>query len=408
MLLPGILTADDWLQWRGPDYANAFTGEGYPTRFSTTENVLWKTDLPGRAGSSPIFWNNRIYLTSPGNGKNLALCVDLDGAILWQTAVGDEVPGKHKKASGANPSPVSDGKQLFVYYKSGDLAALNPEGKIAWHINVQKKFGDDTLWWDLGTSPVLSKDHLIITAMQAKPSPSYIAAINKEDGSVAWKVLREFDRPKENDQSYTTPVIVNHDGKEILIVWGADHVTAHDLSRNGEEIWRCGGFNADGKGFKRTISSPIPVGDMIIVPYDRGNALAGVKLGGKGDVTETHRAWDIEPSSDVPTPATHDGLVYILGDKGLLSCIDPGSGNILWSEQLPKKAATYSASPVIADGRIYCAREDGAVMVAKAGKDFELLATNMLEGENCYSTPLMVDGRIYIRTLNSLYCIGSK
>lgn len=396
--------AGNWPNWRGPDQNGVAAGTGYPTRWSNTENVAWKVELPGRGASTPVVWNDKIILTCGIDGKNAVLCFDRQGKPLWTTRVGSERAGKHAKATGCNPSAVTDGKHIYVYFKSGDLACLDFDGNITWQKNLQELYGEDTLWWDLGTSPVLTKDLVVVAVMQS--GPSYIAAFNKSTGDEAWKHDRNLDAPSEAAQSYSTPVLLTEGGKETLVVLGADHVTAHNAA-DGTELWRVGGLNPTGQQFFRSISSPVVSNGIVVAPYARGSTMTAIKLGGSGDVTKEKIAWSKEKlGADVPTPAAADGKIYLCTDRGEVHCLDAVTGKTLWSGSTEKNRNAFSASPVIADGKIYVTREDGTTFVLAQGGEFKSLATNALEGEFVVATPVFVDGRIYIRTREHLYCIG--
>ena len=212
-----------------------------PVSWNQSKNILWEVDFPGVSGSTPVIWGDDLFLTTTTAGKNRAICIDKNtGKEKWHVDFGTERAGKHKKGSGSSPSPATDDQFVFTYFKSGDLACLNKEGKIVWQKNLQKIYGEDTLWWDLGTSPVLTKDLVVIACMQS--DNSYIVAFDKATGKEVWKQDRNLDSPKEANQSYSTPVVVNQNGKEIIYALGADHVTAHD-AQSGKEIWRVGGLN---------------------------------------------------------------------------------------------------------------------------------------------------------------------
>lgn len=398
-----LATAQNWPTWRGPNYDGISTEKGFPTKWSQTENVAWKFKLPAKCGSSPVVWENTIFLTSPGDGKNQVICLNRSGEKLWQTAVGTARRGKHKKASAANPSPVTDGKHVWVYFKSGDVACLDFNGKIIWQKNLQKMYGKDTLWWDLATSPVLTDDCVVITCMHS--GPSYLVGLEKETGKVAWKIDRNLGAPVEAAQSYTTPVVVSQNGKKLIVILGADFVTAHNAA-DGKELWRCGGFNPTGHKYYRSISSPVVAEGMVFAPYARGSTLTAVKLGGTGDVTKSHRAWNFKgASADVPTPVARNGRVYVCSDRGVITCLDTSSGKTIWSKQVEKGRGGFSSSPVLADGKIYILREDGTGYVLKEGDEFELLGRNSLN-ENSLASICPTRGQLLIRTAQNLYCIG--
>lgn len=402
-LLTVAAHADNWPRWRGPSFNGVAEGTGYPTRWSSRENALWKVPLPGGSGSTPAVWENRVFVTCPSGERNLVICFDLDGQELWQTDLGAGKPGKHRKGSGSNPSPTTDGEFVFAYYKSGDLACLDFDGEAVWQQNLQEMFGEDTLWWDLGSSPVLVDDLVVVACVQS--GPSYLVAFDKRTGEIAWKHDRNLPAPEEANQTYSTPLVVTHEGEKRLIVLGADHVTAHDTS-SGEEIWRVGGMNPEQDHYFRSIASPVAADGLIIAPYARGQTLTAIRMGGRGDVTDSHVVWIKEGhSADVPTPAAVDGRVYVCTDKGAIGCFEAATGRLIWSEQLERHRMAYSSSPVIADGKLYVTREDGTTFVLKLGDAPEILAKNEL-GETTLATPVFVDGRVIIKTFDSLYCLA--
>ena len=400
------LMAGNWTSWRGPNGNGVAEGSGYPTEWSDTKNVAWKIELPGRGASTPIVWGDQIFLTCGIEGKNGLFAYDMNGKELWQKAIGKERVGKHKKASGCNSSCVTDGTSIFAYFKSGDLAAVSLSGKEIWAMNLQEKFGEDTLWWDLGTSPVLTKDYCVVAVMQT--GGSYVVALNKASGDVAWKVERNLDAPKEAAQSYSTPVVLTDKGQEILVILGADHVTAHRTD-TGAELWRVGGLNPSQNGFFRSIASAAVSDGIVVAPYARGGSVTGIKLGGHGDVTSSHVVWQKQGDGpDVPTPAVANGKAYILSDKGVLTCVAIDSGKVLWTGQTEKHRLAFSSSPILADGKIYLTREDGKTFVLAQGNEFKVLSENELDGDQTVATPVFVNGHILLRTDAHLYCIGSK
>ena len=406
LIAPWCAGAENWPNWRGPSLDGTAPGAGYPTRWSQTENVAWKVTLPGKGSSTPVVWGEQIFVTCGVDGKNAVLCLDRQGKTLWTTQVGSEKPGKHKKATGSNPSAVTDGKHVFVYFKSGDLACLDLTGKIEWEQNLQAKFGEDTLWWDLGTSPVLTQSHVVVAVMHS--GPSFLVAFEKDSGKQAWKQDRNLGAPSEAAQSYSTPVVLKEGEKELLVVLGADHVTAYEAA-SGRELWRVGGLNPTGHQYFRSIASAVVADGIVVAPYARGASLTAVKLGGSGDVTKSHIAWALEGlGADVPTPAVKDGKVYLCTDKGDLACLDLKTGQTLAKGNVERNRNAYSSSPILAGGHLYLTREDGKTFVVSIGSQFNVVAANELDGEFTVATPVFVDGQILIRTLDNLYCIGRK
>lgn len=393
-----------WPEWRGPGSSGS-TGLGaYPVKWNATENIVWSYELPGRGFSTPIVWDDRIIVTAPIDGKDAVLFLDSSGRLGWQTALTAERSGKHRNASGCNPSPVTDGKHTFAYFKSGTLAALDFKGEVLWIKNLQDIFGEDQLWWDVGTSPVLTDKYIVGTVMHG--GKSGLVAFDKTTGRIAWQVDRFFQTPRENHDSYATPIVIERGGQQIILVWGADHVTAHQAS-NGQLLWSCAGFNPEQKQNWPAVASAVVSSDTLVVPYGRGEFLAGIRLGGRGDVSKTHRLWTREGlGSFVPTPAVYEGRVYVLGDRGQVSCVDPDSGETLWSDSLPRHRSKYYSSPTVADGKLYAAREDGVIFVAQIEGGFKILSENDM-GEKMIASPVAVGDRLLLRGERHLFSVGT-
>ncbi|MFM1903059.1 MAG: hypothetical protein RLZZ440_959 [Planctomycetota bacterium] len=413
-LMAGPLQADNWPNWRGLGLDGTARGSGYVDSWSPEKHVRWRVALPGLGASTPAVWNDRVVVTCGIDGKDAVVCLDRSGQEQWRRELAAERPGKHKKATGCNPSPVTDGEHVWVYFKSGELACLRlTDGGVEWQTNLQERFGEDTLWWDLGTSPVLTEKAVVVAVMQT--GPSYLVAFDRTTGELAWKHDRQLDAPEEAAQSYTTPLVLAGDSArgepaEMLVVLGADHVTAHDAA-DGRELWRVGGLNPDGNTFFRSIASPVAVDDLVIAPYARGGTITAIRRGGKGDVTDTHVAWVRKDlGADVPTPAAQAGRVVVCTDKGRVVCLDAATGTTLWEDELPKNRNAYSASPVLVDGRVLVTREDGHSLLLEppvAGGEPSLVGTGDV-GEMTVATPVCIDGEILLRTHDSLWCIGGR
>ncbi|HEX6962753.1 MAG TPA: PQQ-binding-like beta-propeller repeat protein, partial [Lacipirellula sp.] len=364
-----------------------------------------KTPLPGPGSSSPIVWGDSIFVTCLADKKDTICCYGLDGDKRWQKSLGPGRAGKHKNGTGANPSPVTDGKQVVSYFKSGRVACHDFDGNELWQKNLQDEYGEDTLWWDLGTSPILVDGNVVIAVMQA--GDSYLVALDVANGEVAWKQKRQYERPEESDQAYTTPQVANIDGRDVIVVWGADHLTGHD-AETGKQLWESAGFNPNNEGMWRVIASHAMDDGIAVVPFGRGKFLAGVKLGGSGDITKANRLWEEqgEVGADVPTPIVHEGKVYVLSDRGEVTCRELETGEEIWSGDLPRGRDKYYASPVLADGTLYCAREDGMVFVASVdGDGMELIAENNM-GERVIATPVPVSDSLLIRGEKHLFRAG--
>lgn len=396
----------DWPSWRGPADRGSIEGQGYPVQW-TENDVAWKVPLPGKGCSTPVVWGEQIFLTAPTNGLDAACAVDLTGTLRWQTTFGPEDPGKHRNGSGSNASPVTDGTVVAVAFKSGTLAALEPDGRIRWQTDLVKRYGDVELFWDQGTSPVLTEDAVVMARMHG--GDSWLAAFDKASGELRWKVPRNYETPVEGDNAYTTPLVIRQHGAEALLVWGAEHVTAYSAA-DGTLLWSCGAFNPRQQTFWPAVASPVVVGDIAVIPTGRNDRnqprLHGIRLGGEGDVTDTRRLWVSEETGTfVPTPAVYRGKVYVLRDRGEIDCVDPASGHVLWQGELPRHRSSYYASPLIVGGLLYAVREDGVVFVAKVDNGFELVAENNL-GERAIASPVPLGGHLLLRGETHLFCIA--
>ena len=402
--LGSTAVADNWPSWRGPKGTGVAEAGSYPMSFSDEENVVWKIELPGRGSSTPAVWEDQIFVTCPIEGNDGVAAYDMAGKELWRESFGPEVIGKHRNGSGSNPSPVTDGENLVVYYKSGTVACLTMAGEVRWTVNLQEKYGEDTLWWDLGTSPVIASGNAVIAVMQ--DGDSYLVALDLETGDIAWKQARMFECEKESDQSYTTPRVVSVSGKEILVTFGADHLTGHD-ALTGKLVWQCGGFNPENKGMWRVIASAAVDDEVAIVPYGRGDFVAAIKLGeAEGDVTESHRLWEKgRIGTDVPTPVIDGETVILLTDKGEVLGLNKNSGNELWSGKFPRSKDKYYASPTMAGDQLFCAREDGVVMSCRLEGGLHDIQENDM-GESVIATPIALHDKLLIRGEKHLFLIG--
>jgi outer membrane protein assembly factor BamB len=398
----------NWPRWRGPNDNGSAEHGAYPVRWDST-NLLWKASLPGKGCSTPIVWNKRIFLTAPSHGLDTALAFDWNGKAVWQTTLGPEKAGRHPNGSGSNPSPATDGKAVFVYFYSGDLAALSLDGKVRWRTNLVAAFGPDTLFWDQGSSPVLTRDCVVMARMNH--GESWLAAFDKATGRMRWKVPRNYQTAEEGDHAYTTPLVFERQGKEDLLVWGAEHLTSYDAS-DGKLLWSCGGFNPKGIANLPSVASPLIAGQVAVVSRGKTggsrNQLYGIRLDGEGDVTTTARAWSRDGTgSFVPTPAEYKGRIYLLRDRGEVECIDPATGNSVWQGALPKESSSYYASPLVAGGMLYALREDGVVFVVRVEGKFEILAENHMD-ERIIASPVAIANRLLIRGERHLFCITAE
>jgi outer membrane protein assembly factor BamB len=397
----------DWSNWRGPNHNGSISTGEYPEKWDRT-NVTWSVSLPGKGSSTPIVWKERIYLTAPIEGEDAVLAFDFTGKPLWHTKLGAETAPKHRTlGSSCNSSPVTDGQRIYVAFKSGNFAALGLDGKVQWQTNLVQQFGREQLFWDQGSSPVVTEEHVVIARLHS--GESWIAGFDKATGELRWQQPRNYKVPSENDNGYTTPVLYEEQGRKALLVWGADHLTAHDAD-NGKLLWSCDAFNPEATPNWPAIASPLIAGNLAIVPVGRDDQHQGqlhaIKIGGAGDVTTTHRAWRRDDVGVfVCSPAEFKGRIYLLRHRGEVACINAMDGTTIWNDAFPKDRSSYFSSPVVANGILYAAREDGVVFAARVGGSFKLLSENPM-GERIIATPVPAAGRLLLRGDKHLFCIS--
>jgi outer membrane protein assembly factor BamB len=424
LLLAAPLCAENWPHWRGPAFNGSSAETGLPATFSATEGVKWMAPMPGYSGSTPVIWENHVFVSSPDANKALLLlCLDrANGKVRWskQIAEGDQVKGR-TSPNMSSPSPVTDGKTVYALYGTGDLAALDFNGQILWQRNLANDFGRFANMWLYGSSPTLFQGKLYIQVLQRDPVPpdythaldarpnrdSYLLALDPATGKDLWRQVRPTAARKESMESYATPIPFEGGGKPQILVLGGDVLTSHDAA-TGAEIWRCGGFNDKNGEWMRIVSSPLAWKDMAFGAGPKRNPLIAVRSGGKGDVTATQIAWkflDFPP--DVCTPAIYKDQLYVLdGDKQMLGCLDPATGAKKWEGNLGTRE-NFKASPTVADGKIYAISERGTVVICDAGPEFKVLATVSLgSNQPARSAIAVAGGQLFIRTGEQLYCVG--
>lgn len=409
LVTSGTLPAESgWPNWRGPSGQGVAETGKTPATFGPEKNVAWKVKLPGRGGSTPMVFGDLIVVTAEIDGKDGVLAVDKAGKEKWRATVGTVSRFQHASAgSGCNPSPLTDGKNIFVYFKSGNLAALDLGGKTIWSKNLQKDYAKDGLKWDLGTSPVLAGGHLVVAMMHNK-NPSFLLAFDPATGKEVWKTPRDYNAPAEANDAYTTPFVAEIDAVETIVTWGGDHLSGHD-AKSGKLLWDHGDFNPRQQPNWRVIASAAATNGIALVPFGRGDHVAGVRMGGSGDTTKSHRLWTLEKrGSDCATPAAKDGKFYLLQDngprRGTLSCLDAGTGKVAWESSLPKGPAIYYASPTLAGDHLYCGRSDGTIFCGRiTDTGLTDLTVNELR-EPLVATPVAVGESLLVRTHEHLWC----
>jgi outer membrane protein assembly factor BamB len=422
-----LLSAADWSNWRGPQMNGSSTAGNTPASFSTDKGIRWSADMPGAAASTPIISGNYVFISSTDQAKEnlLALAYDLKtGKQLWRHVVGQGLK-QDDRSNYAGASPVSDGKHVVFFYGTGDIAVFTMSGKPVWKKNIQEKHGKFYFLWTFSTSPLLHGEKIIMQVLQ-RDTPvhnsqkgggkhaSFLLALSIKDGSKIYQAERPDGARAEAKEAFSTPVLYEHNGKTQLLVTGGDCITGHD-PETGKEIWRWGTWNPDKIGHWRLVPSPVAGNGIVLACAPKGAPVYAVKLGGNGKLDDSHIAWkstNRNVSSDVPTPLFYRGHFYVANNgrkrSHTLSCIEPASGKVIWSEDL-KVEGKIEASPTAADGKIYIITHHGEVVVVAAGTKFQALhKVEMGPGRNgrVRSSITLTDGTALIRTDKKLFCVG--
>ena len=400
------LQAENWPAWRGPS-ANGISREtNLPSRWSKTENITWKLDLPEWSGSTAIIWGEHIFLNvAQGTDLHLWAVDRTKGQPIWKRHLSG---GNHqeRKQNMSSPSPVTDGRHVWVMTGTGILKAFDFGGKEIWVRDIQKDYGRFGLNWGYASSPLLHEDALFVQVLHGMKTddPSYVLRIDKATGKTLWRVERPTKAIRESPDSYTTPALLRYGNTTEIVITGGDAVTGHDPV-TGKELWRADGLNPTNNPAYRIVASPFVFGEMVYAPT-RERPLLALRAGGRGDITTSHRVFAFDSGPDVPTPVTDGRYLYVVRDNGVMFCIDAKTGKTIYGpERL--RPGTYSGSPVLADNKIYVTNEDGVTMVVRAGPKFEVVAENDF-GEYTLSSPAISEGQLFIRTDKALYAIGRR
>jgi outer membrane protein assembly factor BamB len=399
--------AENWPQWRGPRLDGVSLEKNLPAEFGPNKNVAWRTPLPGQAGATPVVWDNRIFVSSVDGAELVLLAFETsNGKQLWRQVVGKgNRTARGDEGNSASPSPSTDGKHVWVFFGSGDLACYDVAGSEVWKQNVQDEYGRFQIQFGMSSTPVLHNGRLYMQLIHS--GGAQVLAIDGATGKNIWKVNRPSDARAECEHSYASPTLYRDDKQEFLISHGADYVIAHDL-KDGSEIWRAGGLNIGRYDpTLRFVASPVAVPGLIVVPSAKGKPLIAIKPMGKGDITgqQEHIPWVCPRTPDVPSPLVVDGLVYLCLENGNLIVLDAESGERYYGD-VRTHVGRHRASPLYADGKVYLTARDGTITVIKPGKKFEVLATNQM-GEDMSSSPIVSNGTMYLRTFDALYAVRS-
>jgi outer membrane protein assembly factor BamB len=394
LLVMGALATDDWPQFRGPNADAHAPKTATPLEWSDRKNVVWKTKIPGLGWSSPAVVGGRVYLTTAipqGEGLSLrTLATDAKtGKIIWDREVRAvaKTPKIHAKNSHASPTPIVSEGKVYVHFGAQGMARLSAaDGSIDWlstELDYPPMHGN-------GGSPVLHDGKLVV-ACDGSTKP-FVAAIDAATGKVAWKTFRSV--AARISHSFVTATVTVVDGKAQVMCPGPDHFAAYDLA-TGAELWK---VRAPGWS---VVPQPTIAHGLVIYNHDYDNPeLIAVRLGGKGDVTDSHIAWRLKRGApSTPSPVLVGDELYFVSDTGIASCVDAKTGKVHWSERI---TGTYSASPVLANGRVLFLNETGVATWIKPGKSFEVLGKNEVSGRTL-ATPAFSGGAMYLRTDEHLY-----
>jgi outer membrane protein assembly factor BamB len=425
------IRAQNWPSFRGPNASGVAEGTNPPTSWDIekSQNVLWKTRIPGLSHASPIIWGNQIFVitavSSDANAgfkakdrgidlanddaKHTWMIFALDkrnGRVLWTDKPYEGVPRakRHVKATQANSTPVTDGRYVVALFGSEGLACYDTNGKLLWKQDLgvlnPGLWDDKESSWGHASSPIIYRDLVIVQADGHKQS--FIAAFNLKDGKQAWRVERN------EITSWTTPSIYQGKDRTELIANGGRYIRGYD-PLTGKELWR---FSDNDTQVK--MQAPQIANDLIYITggYPAGRAMYVFRPGANGDIslrsgedTNAFLAWRSSKASPyTPTPIVYGDQFYVIADNGVLSSYDAKTGALIYQQRLP---SSFSASPVAADGKLYLASEDGDVFVVKAGRQFELLQKNVM-GQPLMATPALTQGMLIVRADDVIYALGER
>ncbi|NUQ62589.1 MAG: PQQ-binding-like beta-propeller repeat protein [Pirellulales bacterium] len=420
-------THGHWPQFRGPEARGVAGNTRLPNRWSASENIAWKTDVPGRGWSSPIVWGNRVFLTTAVNRGDLetpkkglyfggnrpepravrldyrVLCLDLaSGKVLWERSVhqGASTNPIHLKNSFASETPVTDGQRVYAYFGNLGLYCLDLEGNPVWSRPFEPRAMRNG--WGTAASPVLHGDRLYI--VNDNDEESYLLCLDKRTGKDVWRVVRD------EKSNWSTPFIWQNDRRTEIVTAGTDKVRSYDLE--GKLLWWFTGMSSI------TIATPYADQGLLYISSgyvnDNQRPLYALRLGGSGDISlESHHtgnefiAWCRPKAAPYnPTTLVYDDRLYVLYDRSLIACFRSRTGEPVYELRRLPEGRHFTASPWAYGGKIFCLNEDGVTFVVRSDDEFELLHTNELaEDDMCMATPAIVGDRLLIRTSMRVYCV---
>lgn len=404
----GITSADDWPQFRGLG-GNATSADSTPTKWSATENIAWKTNIPGRGSSSPIVIGNKIFLTSfsgygmsdeePGDRSKLRLhtiCFDREsGELIWEKSIpassNEQAFRKRVVDHGfASGTPSSDGQAVYSYFGTSGAVAYDLEGNQLWH---NGKLGTKTAGFGSASSPV---EHGNLVYINASIECNTLFALSKVTGEVIWK-------KEDIMKSWSSPCLAKNEDGEVELVINQKQKIFGLNPKTGEELWTCEGIP------DYVVPVPISESGIIYCLGGRSNRAMAIKLGGKGDVTETHKLWETSIGANVTSPVLFKDHLYWASDKGVANCMDAKTGKSVYKKRMPTKARVY-ASIVRGGENLFLTTRDKGVWVLSADPTFKEISLNEIESDKGMfnASPAISNGQLLIRSDDFLYCIGKK
>ncbi len=388
----------DWPRWRGPKADGVGQGQNLPLQWSRTENVRWSATLPGWGTSSPVVYGDRVFVTSQaqqGEKKSLlTLCFHRrTGEQLWLHDFGLGTNQRtHEKSNLAVNTPAVTKDAVYVAFGNSDVARYSHDGKLQWVTRYMELFGDPKMAWGYGTSPVVLHDSVTLPWDHHK-GPCYLVGLDKRTGAVLWKKDRAIGT------NHGTPLLVEHHGQTDILVPGKNRLTGFD-AKTRTELWKFG--EGEGPFNGEIVVSPVYGDGTVFLQLWRQSLIHAIRLRSNGQPPEL--VWVSEkPGPQEPSPVYYRGLLYVLLDNGVLTCLDGATGTEVYRKRL---AGSCNSSPIANDGCIYLSNNDGTTFVVKAGKEFELLATNSLD-ERITASPAVSGDTLIYRTDSHLYCIGN-
>ena len=432
-LVPFLVAFQDWPQWRGPSFDGASTVTGLPQEISREKGVRWTADLPGPGAGTPVVLGERVFVSAAAEeaGVLLALCLDAKtGAVRWEAEAGSGYqPGnkgsktrRDERSDYASPSAVAHAKGVLFFFGNGDLVAYDLEGERRWARNLQKELGDWAFQWTFGATPTLFEGRLYLPVLQrdqptdgsarAKPIGSYVLALDPTTGATLFQVTRPAPAQMESLESYATAIPCAAGARKELLVLGGDVITAHDPA-TGAELWRWGTWN-EGHREKwwRIVPSPVVGDGHVLVCAPKRAPVYALALGGAGERGPEALKWQSSGrpnpvSSDVPTPLFYGGRFFVLSESGKLSRVEPASGKVEWTVELPDRTP-WEASPTGADGRVWCVSHAGvlaAVDAASGALRIQCALGDEDEGP-VRASLAAAHGALFLRTNARLHCLA--